>query len=209
MLKAWSPCLSVHPSVIAFLYGLEIEFKKNGMSKILCYYLQELFLTQIWRPLCPDLTNFIFRICCTHVQGKGALLSYLKSLVAQNLSSFFTNDNRFLAFTTLSGSLFHILNILFVKENFLMSFRDLGFDIFRLFPPVAAVFKSISGVTFSLKLFRILHVSITSSRVRLYIKVGSLSFRRRSPYGRFFKFAISLAARRCIFSRTLIMSLAL
>ena len=110
--------------------------------------LQKFFWTQVYGPLCPDLIYFICLIYCAHVHGRVVLWSYLKSLFTQNLSSFFSNSNRCLALTASSGSLFHISTILFVNENFLMSLRDLGFDIFRLFPLVTAVFKIITGVSF-------------------------------------------------------------
>ena len=68
--------------------------------------LQELFWTQVLEPLCPDLIFVTVNIQCAHGHGRGALKSYLNSLLAQNLSSCFSKCIRFLASTTSSGSLF-------------------------------------------------------------------------------------------------------
>ena len=76
---------------------------------------------------------------CVHGHGGGALKSYLNSLLAKNLSTYFSKRIRSLARTTSSGIFFHIFTILCVNENFLTSLLGLDFSISRLVPLVAAL----------------------------------------------------------------------
>ena len=123
--------------------------------------LQDLFWTQVF-DLYVQICFIPFSSSGAHVQGKGALKSYLNSLFAQNLSINFSNTSRFRAATTSSGSLFHIFTILLVKENFLMSLLNLYVFFFSSYYHVIRPSqKQIYNIScFTSSVFSATHVSL-------------------------------------------------